>query len=391
MDFSLSDEVRMIRDAVRQFVDKELLPLEREYGFEEYRLPKEKRAELTQKVKDAGLWGLYVPHEYGGPVDIGHVGRVAVQEEIFATLVGHSAFGRPIIEGLYLCNEEQKERYLDPTITREKLAEVAITEPGAGSDPSMMTTSAEERDGRYVINGRKTLISGAEECDFVLLFARLKGTEGRDGVTGFLVDADTPGFTVEGPIPVIGMPTGAWTESPYEISFQDVEVPASNVLGEPGQGWTILQGSLGGIRLAFGARSVALSLKCLTLARDYAVGRVTFGRPISERQAVQWMLADSAIAIESLRWINYHAAWKLDNGQDARSEISMLKIAASETVELVADRAIQIHGGIGLSKDLPFEHIYRAARADRIVDGANEIHRFLLARSIVKGFWLPGY
>lgn len=391
MDFSLSDEVRMIRDAVRQFVDKELLPLEREYGFEEYNLPKEKRAELTRKVKDAGLWGLYVPHEYGGPVDIGHVGRVAVQEEIFATLVGHSAFGRPIIEGLYLCNEEQKERYLDPTITREKLAEVAITEPGAGSDPSMMTTSAEERDGRYVINGRKTLISGAEECDFVLLFARLKGTEGRDGVTGFLVDADTPGFTVEGPIPVIGMPTGAWTESPYEISFQDVEVPASNVLGEPGQGWTILQGSLGGIRLAFGARSVALSLKCLTLARDYAVGRVTFGRPISVRQAVQWMLADSAIAIESLRWINYHAAWKLDNGQDARSEISMLKIAASETVELVADRAIQIHGGIGLSKDLPFEHIYRAARADRIVDGANEIHRFLLARSIVKGFWLPGY
>jgi acyl-CoA dehydrogenase len=381
----------MIRDAVRQFVERELLPLEREYGFEEYNLPSEKRAELVQRAKDAGLWGLYVPAEYGGPADIGHVGRVAVQEEIYATLVGYTAFGRPVLDGLYQCNEEQREKYLMPALAGEKRPAFGLTEPGAGADPSMMASYAESRDGGYVVNGRKTFISAAEECDFILLFARLRGTQGREGINGFLIDADTPGFSVERHIPVIGMPTGSWTEAPCEISLENVEVPASNVVGEPGQGWRILQGSLGGIRLGFGARCVALSEKCLKLARDYSLSRVTFGRPISDRQAVQWMIADSAIAIESLRWITYHAAWKLDRGQDARSEISMLKIAASETLERVADRAIQIHGALGLSKDMPMEHIYRGVRADRIVDGPNEVHRFVIARSITRGYWFPGY
>lgn len=391
MDFSLPQEVLMIRNAVRQFVEAELLPLEREFDFEEYNLPESKRAELIQRVKDAGLWGLYVPKEYGGSVDIGHIGRVAVQEEVFSTLVGHSAFGRPIVEGLFLCNDDQKERYLYPTLSGEKLAEVAITEPGAGSDPTMMTSRAEERNGRYVLNGRKTFISGAEVCDFMLLFARLQGTEGREGITAFLVDSDMPGVNLEGPIPVIGMPTGAWTEAPYELSLDNVEVPESNVVGEPGRGWSVLQGSLGMIRLAFGARSVALSERCLKMARDYAVDRETFGRPIADRQAVQWMLSDSAIAIEGLRWTNYHAAWRLDQGMDARSEVSMIKIVAPETLERIADRAMQIHGAIGLSKELPLEHIYRAVRTDRIVDGASEIHRFVIARNIIRGFWFPGY
>ncbi len=390
MDFGLSEEVIMMRRAVKQFVDQELLPLEREYNYDELYLPREKRDEVKQKVKDAGLGGLYVPQEYGGP-GIGFVDRVAVQEEIHATLVGYCAFGRPVYEGLSLCNAEQKEKYLIPALWGQKLAHAGITEPITGSDPSMITTYAEPRNGKYVINGRKTFISGADESDFLLMYARLRGTEGREGITCFLVDTDLPGFKVERQIPVMGLPTGVFGDQPCEVSLENVEVPAENILGELGKGWEIVQSSLGAVRLVFGPRNVALSERCLKMARDYANGRVTFGRPLADRQAVQWMLADSAIAIESLRWMGYHAAWKLDQNLDARTEIAMLKVFGSETLQQVADRAIQIHGAVGVSKDLPLESIYRGARADRIVDGPNEVHRAVIARNITRGYWFPGY
>lgn len=192
MDFTLSEEVGMMRDAVKQFVERELLPLEREYGYDELNLPEEKRRELTCRVRDAGLSGLYVPKEYGGP-GIGFVGRVAVQEQIFATLVGHSAFGRPAYEGLFLCNEEQKGKYLIPTLWGEKVAHAGITEPGSGSDPSMMVSYAEPHTGKFVLNGRKTFISGADQADFLLLYARLKGSQGREGVTCFSWTPTGPG------------------------------------------------------------------------------------------------------------------------------------------------------------------------------------------------------
>jgi acyl-CoA dehydrogenase len=390
MNFELSEEVTMMRGAVRQFVDQELLPLEREYNFDEIFLPDERRADLTQKVKDAGLYGMYVPKEYGGP-GIGFVGQVAMQEEIHSTLVGYTAFGKPVYEGLYRCNAEQTEEYLIPALWGKKKACAGITEPISGADPSMMMTYAEERDGKYVINGRKIYISGADKADFLLFYARLKGVEGRDGVTCFLMDTDLPGFNVERQIQTLGVPTGSGGDIPCEVSLENVEVPAENILGEPGKGWAVLQSSLGGVRLGFGPRTVALAERCLSMARDYATSRTTFGRTLADRQAVQWMLADSAIAIESLRWMSYHSAWKLDQGLDARTEIAMLKVHGSETLEKVSDRAIQIHGAIGISKDLPLEQIYRGARADRIVDGPNEVHRVVIARNLTKGYWFPGY
>ena len=390
MDFTLSEEIRMIRDTVKQFVEQELLPLEREYGYDEMNLPDEKRLELTCRVRDAGLSGLYVPKEYGG-AGIGFVGRVAVQEEIFATMVGHSAFGRPAYEGLFLCNEHQKSKYLIPTLWGEKVAHAGITEPVSGTDPSMMVTYAEPRNGKFILNGRKSFISGADQADFLLLYARLKGSQGREGVTCFLLDTDRPGFKVERQIQVMGMPSGSWRELPCEVSLENVELPADSVLGEPGKGWQVLQSSLGGVRLGFGPRSVAISERCLKMARDYSNSRVTFGKALADRQAIQWMLADSAIAIESLRWMTYHAAWKLDQNLDARTEVSMVKVFASETLGEIADRAIQIHGAVGVSTDLPLERIYRGARADRIVDGPNEVHRFVIARNISRGHWFPGY
>ncbi|HJO81065.1 MAG: acyl-CoA dehydrogenase family protein [SAR202 cluster bacterium] len=390
MQFDLPEETLMIRDTVRQFVAKELLPLEAEFDFEESNLPDDRRADLRKKVDDIGLGGMFIPEEYGGAPDIGHVARTVVQEETSATLVGHGAFGRPITEGLYQCNDEQKEKYLLPTLRSEKRMAFGITEPISGSDPSMMETNAEKRGETYIINGRKTFISTAEGCDFMMLFARIKGTEGRSGITAFLVDSDLPGFTVERQIPVIGMPSGSVTSSPSEVSFDNIEVPASNVLGEEGYGWRVLQGSLGGIRLGFGARCLALATRCLRMARDYSVRRVTFGRPIADRQAVQIMLADSAIAIENLRWMTYHAAWKMEQGRDIRPEISMIKVYGSETLQMVSDNAIQIHGGLGLSRDLPLERIYRSARTDRIVDGPNEVHRWVIARNMTRGYWFPG-
>ena len=390
MDFGLSEEVLMMRGAVKQFVDRELLPLEREYDYDEVFLPQEKRAELFQKVKDAGLGGLYVPKEYGGP-GVDFVGRVAVQEEIHATLVGYCAFGRPVYEGLALCTAEQKEEYLIPALWGLKLAHAGISEPQTGADPSMIETYAEFKNGKYVINGRKTFISGADESDFLLMYARMRGTKGREGITCFLVDTDLPGFKIERHIPVMGLPTGVFGDQPCEVSLENVEVPEDKILGEMGKGWEILQSSLGAVRLVFGPRNVALGERCLKMARDYAASRVTFGRPLSERQAVQWMLADSAIAIESLRWMGYHSAWKLDRGLDARTEIAMLKVFGTEMLEQVSDRAIQIHGAIGISTDLPLERIYRGARADRIVDGPNEVHRAVIARNISRGYWFPGY
>lgn len=388
MDFALSEEVCMIRDTVKQFVERELLPLEQEYGYDELNLPEEKRRELTRRVRDAGLSGLYVPKEYGGP-GIGFVGRVAVQEQIFATLVGHSAFGRPAYEGLFLCNEAQKGEYLIPVLWGEKQAHAGITEPASGADPSMMVSYAEPFNGKFVLNGRKTFISGADQADFLLLYARLKGSQGREGVTCFLLDTATPGFKVERRIQVMGMPSGSWGELPCEVSLENVVLPAANILGEPGKGWKVLQSSLGGVRLGFGPRSVAIAERCLKMARDYSNFRVTFGKPLAERQAIQWMLADSAIDIECLRWMTYHAAWKLDQQQDARTEVSMVKVFGSETLGRTVDRAIQIHGAVGVSTDLPLERIYRGARADRIVDGPNEVHRFVIARNISRGPLVP--
>ncbi len=390
MEFGLSEEVLMMRGAVRQFVERELLPLEREYEYDEVNLPREKRAELFQQVTDIGLGGLFVPKEYGGP-GIGFVERVAVQEEIHATLVGYCAFGRPVYEGLALCTPEQKEEYLIPALWGLKLAHAGISEPITGADPSMIETYAEYRNGKYVINGRKTFISGADESDFLLMYARMRGTEGREGITCFLVDTDLPGFNIERHIPVMGLPTGVFGDKPCEVSLENVEVSEDKILGETGKGWEILQSSLGAVRLVFGPRNVALGERCLKMSRDYATSRTTFGRLLSDRQAVQWMLADSAIAIESLRWMGFHSAWKLDRGLDARTEIAMLKVFGTEMLEQVSDRAIQIHGAIGISKDLPLERIYRGARADRIVDGPNEVHRAVIARNITRGYWFPGY
>ncbi len=383
MDFELSQEARLLQQTVRRFVDQELIPLEVPAQYEDENVPPETKAALKEKVKELGLSGLALSKEYGG-AGLDELTVTAVQEELFRALVGFNAFARGAFGALAHGSEHLKQKYFYPTLNDEKKFCFAFTDPTSGADPQTMQTNAVRQGDNYVINGRKIFITGAYNADYALLVARMKGSTGRQGITAFLVDTDTPGFKVERIIYTIGHPSGI-TEWPTEIVLDNVVVPVENRVGEEGDGFGIAQQNLGSVRFSFGIRSYALGKRCIHLARDYAKGRVTFGEPIANRQAVQWMLVDSYTELEMLRWLTYYGAWKGQRGEDIRNEISMIKYTGSETLGRAADRAIQIHGGIGLTRDLPLEKIYRDARVDRVVDGPNEVHRFVVARNILAG------
>ncbi len=387
MEFELSEEARLLQQTVRRFVDEELMPLEIAAGFEEENLPPGTIDGLRKKVKDLGLWNLDVPKQFGGG-GLDQVMITAFGEESNRALVGRSCFGSGASPALYLASDEMKEKYLYPTLRGEKRGCFAFTDPTSGADPQTMQTNAVRQGDNYVINGRKIFITGAHKSDYAQLVCRMRGTSGRQGMVMFLVDMDTPGLKIERIIHTLGHPSSIF-DWPTELSFDDMVVPASNRLGEEGEGFAMAQGFLGrgfgGRPSGFGIRSYTLGKRCLYMARDYAKGRVTFGEPIANRQAVQWMLVDSYAELEMLRLISYNAAWKADRGEDTRNDGSLLKFVGTETLWRVADRAIQIHGGIGLSKDLPLEKIFRDARVDRIIDGPNEVHRFVVARNLLAG------
>jgi acyl-CoA dehydrogenase len=382
MDFAVTEEVSLIRQTVRRFVKEELLPLERPCQFKVENLPPETFEALVKKVKDIGLYGLGVPVQFGGP-GLGQLALTLIEEDIRWAMVGTNVFGSNGPAALYTASDDLKERYLYPTLRGEKRSCFAFTEPITGADPSSMITNAVRDGDNYVINGRKIFITGAHKASYMQLFARMKGTTGREGITSFIVDMDAPGVHIDRIIYTMAHPSAA-SEFPCEIALTDVVVPASQRVGEEGGAWGIAQGFLGGARFGMGANAIARSERCLQMATDYAKQRVTFGQPIANRQAVQFMLADSSIEIESLRWLTYSSSWKTEQGMDTRSEISMVKVLASETLWRVADRAIQVHGGVGLTTDLPLELIFREARVDRIVDGPNEVHRFVIARNLLR-------
>ncbi len=383
MDFELPEESRLLQQTVRRFVDEELIPLEAGAKFEDDNIPEETKKAIQKKVQELGLWNLSLPKEYGGSgFDVSQM--TAVNEEAYRSVVGHFAWGSGAFPGLFVGNDHIKEKYLWPTIRGERRGCFGFTDPTSGADPTTMQSNAVRQGDTYVLNGRKMFITGAYKADYIQLIVRMKGSTGRQGITAFVVDTDSPGFSVERIIYTLGHPSamGDW---PTEISFQDVVVPAINRLGEEGDGFGLAQDLLVPGRADFGIRSYTLGKRCIYLARDYAKGRVTFGEPIANRQAVQWMLVDSYTELEMLKYLTYMYAWKADRGEDTRTESSMLKYTGSETLLRAADRAIQIHGGIGLTRDLPIEKIYRDARVDRVIDGPNEVHRFVVARNILAG------
>ena len=379
MDFTLSYELKELQALVRRFVQDELLPLEARVPREwEWELPEDVKARLDARARELGLCSLSVPAEYDG-AGLGTLGLMLVKEELGRTITPWAVPGEPSTI-LYAGNDAQKERFLRPVIRGEKRTCFAQTEPDAGSDPSMMKTRAVRDGDHWVINGSKRFITGAHKADFVQVFA-LTDPEKRQhgGITCFLVEKGTPGFQVVRRDRIMGR------ESPCELAFEDCRVPHANVLGEVGQGFKLAQTWLAAHdRMGLGPTAIGMAERALEMAADYAKTRVTFGRPLADRQAIQWMLADSFLEIHQCRMMVYHAAWKADTGQDIRIEASMIRWFAAEMQSRVVDRAIQIHGGVGLSEDLPLAAMYQHVRSYRISGGASEIQRMIVSRHVLR-------
>ncbi len=381
MDFSLSDETRMVVDTVRRFVRDKVQPLEQETETLG-RVPPEKLAPLKAEAISLGLYALNMPEEVGGG-GLSTVDMCLVEEQLGQTsdALIRRVFGQAY-PMLMACTPEQREVYLKPTVTGEKICAMAITEPGAGSDAASITTTARLEDGHWVLNGTKHFISDGDIADYVIVMAVTDPEKrARGGITLFLVDRGTPGFSVARVQPMMGHRGYGHAE----LVFEDCRIPQANVLGEVGGGFKLIMSSVNGIRLAhIGARSVGMAQRVLELMREHAGTRRQFGKPIGDFQMVQQMIADTAMEIYAARMMVLNCAWEIDAGIDPRDKVSMIKVYAAEMLGRVADRGIQMFGGYGFSKDLPLERIYRDCRVTRIYDGTSEIHRMLIARSIIR-------
>jgi acyl-CoA dehydrogenase len=308
--------------------------------------------------------------------------KVIVWSEVSRTTAlparGMSIFGPPVSPILYKLEGQAREKYLMPLIRGEKRACFAQTEADAGSDPAAMRTSAVRDGDHYVINGVKRFITGADEADFAQVFAVTDAEKRiRGGISGFLVDMDTPGVKVAASYDLMV------DDKPCEIVFENVRVPATNLIGKEGEGFGLAQSWINSGRIRHGARSLGVIERCLELASAYAKQRKTFGAPLAQRQAIQWPILDMHMDAHKLRLMLQHAAWKFDRGEDCREEAFMVKIFGDERSFWAADRCMQIHGGMGLSKELPIERFFRDQRSMMITEGAIEVLRMALARMIL--------
>jgi acyl-CoA dehydrogenase len=370
-------ELDEFRRSLRRFVERELMP------FERRAMSTADRVAIQQKAKDAGFWLLAVPEELGGQ-GLGLSGMAVFWHEISRTTAvparDHSLFGPvpgPILLSL---TGAQKQRYLDPVLAGQKLACFAQTEPDAGADPASMRTRAERKGPDYVINGVKRFITDADKADFAQLMAVTDQAKGaRGGISCFLVDMNSPGVRISAKHQTM------MGDAPCEIVFDNVHVPAENRVGEEGQGFAAAQRWLNEGRIRHGARACGVAERCLDMALDYAKQRKTFGEPLAERQGVQWILADCFTELHATRLMVRDAAAKLDAGEDARAETFMVKIYGDEMGFRVADRCLQLHGGIGLTTELPLEKLWRDQRSFMITEGPTEVLRTALAKLILRG------
>ena len=342
MDFELSEEHRMLKDLVRHFVDDELMPLEaavleREASGKGLGLTKDETLKIDEVSKKLGLWGLDAPEDIGG-ADLPAIAMVGVEEEIGRTITPYTLPpDSPNLRMLMATvNERQRVAYLEPYVRGETVSAIGISEPGAGGDPAGMITRAERDGDDWIINGRKIWISRADHADFTILMAVTdKEKRARGGISAFLVDKDTPGFNVLRRIPMIG---GAVT---YEIALEDCRVEGWKLLGTEGNGFAPMQLRLSTRRIQMAAWSIGMAQRALDMILEYAPQRVTFGQPLSDRQAIQWWVADAATRIHAARLMTYDCAWKLDQGRDVRLEVSMIKAYATEMAWEVVDRAMR--------------------------------------------------
>lgn len=384
MNFELDEDHRMIADLVRRFVEDELVPLEagvldRAIAGEEVQLTAEETERVNAVSRELGLWGLDAPEDVGGH-DLPAVAMVGVNEAMGRTIVPYTL--PPDSPNLRMLaatvNDRQREAYLAPYVAGKTISAIGISEPGAGADPACMKTHAVRDGDDWVINGRKIWITKANRADFTILMAvtdRDKGARG--GMSAFLVDKDAPGFEVVRPIPVIG------GETLYEVVLEDCRVPAWKLLGTEGQGFAPMQLRLATRRAEMAANAIGMAQRALDMMIDYAPQRSTFGKPLSERQTIQNWVSDAAIKLHAARLMTYDCAWKLDQGRDTRTEVSMIKSFALETAWEVLDHAMQCFGAMGMTREMPLQQMAARIRLMRIYDGPTEIHNWVVARNLL--------
>jgi alkylation response protein AidB-like acyl-CoA dehydrogenase len=385
MDLELSEEQRLIVGTVRRFVRDEIVPLEADLDPDASELNPDDHGRLVAMVKGMGFYGLDIPEEYGGP-DIDIVTRTLMAVEMAQHRAGlyapcYGVFGGAGLAQLFEANEDQKQRYLYPTLRGEKHGFFGLTEPSGGSDPARAIQTRAVKDGDdWVLNGSKIFISGADRADFGITFARTDAAKGREGITCFIVDTDAPGFIVRRVVHTLRS-----TSYATELQYDNLRVSAANVLGEVNKGFAIANDRLSRQRIPYAAGCIGVAVKAQEMAIAYAKQRETFGDVLASRQAIQWMIVDNEIDIRTSRWLTLAAADRANRGEPFRTEAAMAKLVSSEAGGRVVDRAMQIHGGYGMTKDLPLERWYREIRIRRIGEGPSEVQRLIMARDLLGG------
>ena len=377
----LSQELLEIRDLTKKFMSKEVLPAEEKAPFDAFELPDDVLLALQKKAKSIGLWSVRAPQEYGGG-GLSLLASTVIAEETAKCKMGAyvpacGATGSNPPAPILLGTKEQISRFAIPAIQDGKKAFVAISEASGGSDPARsIRTRAVLKGDRYILNGSKMWITGAEKANWGLLFARTGDQGQRGGITCFIIDGKPKGMTIK-EMNVIR------SYSPYEIFLENVEVPVEHRLGEEGQGFALCEKWLVEGRVPYSAGTIGIAQAALDIAVQWAKDREVFKSKLADKQAIQWMIADSDMEIRAARLLIYEAAKRCDEGLSFKTEASIAKVVSTETAGRVVDRCIQIMGGMGLSKELPLERWYRELRIKRIGEGPSEVHRMVLSRELL--------
>jgi alkylation response protein AidB-like acyl-CoA dehydrogenase len=384
---AIPEELIELRNTLRQFIDREVRPVEESYRQDvlegNYQVLKDERRKIRKRSAELGFWSLHMPEEVGG-MGLSYLGQVLLIEEGTGTglILAHNEAIFPIVTGptpVYLdCTDAQKEKYLAPLMAADKATCFALTEPEAGSDATRIKTRAVKDGGEWVLSGRKHFITGGDEADFALVFAVTDPEKrAQGGITAFLVDADTPGFSVSRL-----QKTMSPIQNPAELTFEDCRVPDGAILGEPGNGFYSAVRGINGARLQIAAIALGLAQHLLDRMIEFAGSRVAFERPIGANQYVQGMIVDAFAELEQARLLVYKMASDIDDGADGRREAALAKLVATEMAGRVADRCIQVHGGNGFMTEMGLEIWYRDIRAMRLYEGTSEILRSNVAKTL---------
>lgn len=379
ISFVFSEEHELLREVARRFTDSEVRPLAQQIDENE-----EVPLELIKKAAELDLLGIPFPEEYGG-AGLGEIGYCILLEEVArgcnstaVVIGGQVSLGGTAIN--MFGNEEQKRKYLPQLIRGEKIAAFALTEPEAGSDAANIKTTAVKDGNGYILNGNKTFITNGSIAGIIVTFAVTDKSKGHRGITAFVVESDMPGYRAGKHEKKMGI-RGTFTT---DLFFEDMRVPKESVLGAEGQGFKVAMATLDSGRTSLAAQCLGSAKELLDLSIKHAKERVQFGRPISDQQAIQFMLADMATDTYLMESILYRTAWMSDQKMEYVRESAIVKLFCSEAVCRVADKAVQIHGGMGYMREYPIERFYRDARINRIYEGTNEIQRIIVARNLLK-------